>query len=77
MRVTASCNMKLIMMKQFDDSNNLLTINLKLYADKSHNHTLKYLNSIKINFAVKLAIENEVIKEYAFAIINKNMQEVK
>ena len=69
--------MKLIIIKQFDDINNLLTINVKLYVDKFHNHTLKFLNNIKINFVVKFATENEMIKEYVFAIINKNMQEMK
>lgn len=81
MRVTALCQMKLVIMKQFDKSRNLLTVTLNCHTDKNqcrfHNHTLEYLDSIKINSAIKGTAGKEVAKGHASFAVNRNMQEVK
>lgn len=42
---------------------------MSLHVNKNtclkHNYTVKYINIIKLNFAVKIIIDNKIIKEYA------------
>ena len=86
MRFTDPCPMKLTMIKQFDEANNLLRVTLSLHLSKKsddavdqrqHNHTLKYLDDVKINSAIKFAADQEVARGYAPAVVNKNMQGIK
>lgn len=81
MRVTAPCSIQLVMNKQFDDSQNLLTVKLDCHTSQKssqvHNHTLEFLDSIKINSAIKLTAGKEVAKGYAPSVVNRNMQGVK
>ena len=86
MRVTAPCSRKLIMTKQFDEDGNLCTVTLNGHIDKKsatsdenshqHNHTLEYLDNIKVNSALKLTAGKKVAKSYTPAIVNQNMQRV-
>ena len=83
MRITPPCPMKLAMIKHFDESDNLLTVTLNCHVSKKndavneHNHTLEYLDTIKINSAIKLSAGQEVAKGYTPAVVNRNMQGVK
>lgn len=81
MRVTEPCDMKLAMIKQFDEAENLKTITLKCHEDKKlcrfHNHTLEFMDTIKLNSAVKLAAGQEIAKGYAPSVVNRNLQGVK
>ena len=86
MRLTDSCPMKLAIIKQFDEASNLLKVFLKLHVNKKlnnsveqrqHNHTLKFLDDVKINSAIRFVAEQEVVKEYTSAVVNKNMQNIK
>ena len=84
MRFTDPCPMKLAMIKQFDEANNLLSVILSLHLSKKsdvdqsqHNHTLEFLDDVKINSAIKLAAGQEVARGYAPAVVNKNMQGIK
>ena len=42
-----------------------------------HNHTLGYLNTIKVNFKVKNIVATEVAKRYCLSDISKNIKDVK
>ena len=69
------------MIKQFDEAENLLTVNLNSHLDKkletssdqltshTHNHTLEYLDGIKINSAFKFTAGKKVAKKYTPAVI--------
>lgn len=39
-----------------------LHVNKNVYL--KYNHTVKYVNIIKLNFEIKTMIENEIVKEY-------------
>lgn len=60
--------MKLKMFKQWLEQN-LISMTMSLHVNKNaclkHNHTAEYVNIIKLNFAVKITVDNEMIKEYA------------
>ena len=80
--MTVSCDMKLMMIKQFDSesSDNLLTVTLNRHEKSDcleHNHTAEYLDTIKINSDVRLIAGQEVSKGYTPAVVNRNMQGVK
>lgn len=86
MRLTDPCAMKLAIIKQFDEANNLMSVSLGLHVNKKlndsvdqrqHNHSLEFLDDVKINSAIKLVTRQEVAKEYAAAVVNKNMQSIK
>ena len=88
MRLTDSCCMKLAMVKRFDETtDNLISVKLSCHINKKldsdsinqrqHNHTLKFLNSIKINSAIKLSADQEVAKGYTPTAMNRNMQKVR
>ena len=86
MRLIDSCPMKLIIIKQFDEASNLLKIFLKLHVNKKlnnsmkqrqHNHTLKFLDDVKINSAIRFVAEQKMAKKYTLAVVNKNMQGIK
>lgn len=42
-----------------------------------HNHTLKYLNIIKVNSKVKNTLATEIAKRYCLGNISKNIKSVK
>lgn len=71
MRVTAPCQMK---------SGKFTTVTLTCRTDKyqcrSLNHTLDYLDSIKINSAIKVAVGKEVAKGHAPSPVSRNLQRV-
>ena len=78
--------MKLMTMKQFDEAKDLVTVILNCLINKKldseidqrhHNHSLKFLNGIKINSVLKLTVDEKVAKEYTPKIVNKNMQRMK
>ena len=80
--------MKLIMIKRFDETiDNLIFVKLSCHINKKldfdsinqrqHNHILKFLNSIKINFVIKLNADQKVIKKYTSTAMNKNMQKIR
>ena len=82
MRVTLACGMKMIMAKQFDTTNKLLKVTLSLHKDKKsgcfiHNHSLDYIDSIRLNREVQSTAGQEVAKGYAPAAVNRNLQGVK
>ena len=81
-----ACGMKLNMYKLFNEKNQLVLVQLVRNELKScrkkeiyytHNHTLEYLDIIKVNSKVKNTIGTEVAKGYWSSNINKNIQEVK
>lgn len=86
MRLTEPCPIKLTIIKQFDEANNLLSVALGRHFNKKlddfvdqrqHNHTLEFLDDVKINSAIKSAAGQEVAKGYAPAVVNKNIQGIK
>ncbi len=82
MRVTLACGLKMIMAKQFDTTNKLLKVTLSLHKDKKsgcfiHNHSFDFIDSIKLNSAVRPTPGQEVAKGYASAAVNRNLQGVK
>ena len=86
MRLIDSCVMKLVIIKQFDETNNLMNVFLKLHINKKlnesmnqrqHNHSLKFLDDVKINSVIKLIAKKKIIKKYASIVINKNIQNIK
>ena len=81
MRLTDPCLMILVMTKHFDQDNQLLSISFdaKKKPDflNQHNHILQEVDDIKINFALKATIDEEVAKEYHPVVINRNMQDIK
>ena len=86
MRLTDLCPMKLTIIKQFDKASNLLKIFLKMHVNKKlnnsmeqrqHNHTLEFLDDVKINSAIKFVAEQKVTKKYISIVVNKNMQDIK
>ena len=87
MRLTNACLMKLAMIKQFNETNEgLLTVTLIRHINKKldesinqlqHNHILEVVDSIKINFAIRLTADKEVAKEYTSGAVNRNMQGVR
>ena len=61
MRLIDLCVMKLIIIKQFDETNNLINVFLKLHINKKlnksmnqrqHNHSLKFFDDVKIRLSV-------------------------
>ena len=63
MRLIDSCVMKLIIIKQFNETSNLMNVFLKLHINKKlnesmnqrqHNHSLKFFDDVKINSVIKL-----------------------
>ena len=85
MRLTDSCPMKLAIIKQFDEASNLLKVFLKLHVNKKlnnsveqrqHNHTLEFLDDVKINSAIRFVAGQEMAKGYTPAVVNKNMHDV-
>ncbi|MCJ1344194.1 hypothetical protein MMC31_002397, partial [Peltigera leucophlebia] len=82
MRTTPSCEMKMVMAKEFDAEIKLQKVTISLHTDKkspcsSHNHTFDYSDSIKLNSAVRSAAGQEVAKGYTPAAVNRNLQGVK
>ena len=86
MRLTESCSMKLVIVKQFDEKSNLLNVTLSLHLSKKlddiidqhqHNHILQFLDDVKINFAIKQIADEEMTKKYTSTVINKNMQSIR
>lgn len=82
MRLTDPCPAVLIVIKQYDEANQLALISLARRVQKSetsdeHNHTLQDVNDIKINSALKLTAGSEVAKGYRPAVIKQNMQSIK
>ena len=86
MRLTDPCVMKLAIIKQFDEASNLVSVSLGLHLNKKlddsmdqrqHNHSLEFLDDVKINSAIMLVAGQEVAKGYAPAVVNKNMQGIK
>lgn len=72
MKTVNDCKMKLKLFKQHDTMIVSLHLNAKnLYYE--HKHEVEYLNVIKINFEIRLIVKNEIIKEYAFIIVNRNL----
>ena len=85
-RTVEACGMKLNMYKLFDEKNQLVSVQLVRNELKSrgkeeicytHNHTLEYLDIIKINSKVKNTVGTEVAKGYRPSDINRNIQGVK
>ena len=87
MRLTDFYFMKLALIKRFDETtDHLLFVKLNCHINKKsdsaidqrqHNHILKFFDSIKINFVIKLTADQKMIKEYTFAAMNRNMQKIK
>lgn len=81
MRIVDPCLMKMKLCKYYADTE-LVTVILFLRQDHKnpcleHNHTAEYLDTIKINFGVKITAAAEVSKGYASAVVNQNFQGVK
>ena len=79
---TPSCEMKMVMVKEFDTEIKLQKVTISLHIDKkspysSHNHTFDYSNSIKLNSAIRSVVSQEVAKGYTPAVVNRNFQGVK
>lgn len=75
---TPSCEMKMVMAKEFDVEIKLQKVTISLHIDKKsscslHNHTFDYSNSIKLNSAIWLAAGQEVAKSYTSAAVNRNL----
>ena len=87
MRLTDFCFMKLALIKRFDETtDHLLSVKLNCHINKKfdsainqrqHNHTLKFFDSIKINFAIKLTADQKMTKKYTLVAMNRNMQKIK
>ena len=86
MRLTDACSIKLAMIKQFDEINELLTVTLSRHVNKKlddsvnqlqHNHILEVVDNIKINSAIRLTAGKEVAKGYTPGDVNRNMQGVR
>lgn len=54
-----------------------MSLHVNKNACLKHNHTAEYVNIIKLNFAVKITVDNEMIKEYASIQVNRLLQNVK
>ena len=77
LRVAEPCSMRLKMLKQYEDDV-LQMVSIKRHgACLEHNHTLEYLDAIKINDGVKSAVGGEVSRGYRVADINRNLQGVR
>lgn len=87
MRLTDPCAIKLAMIKRFDEAtDNLVFVVLSCHINKKldshinqrqHNHSLEFLDNIKINSALKITAGQEVVKGYTPAAVNRNMQGVR
>lgn len=73
------------MFKQFDKTDELLTVTLSCQINKKldvsidqrhHNHDLNFLNEIKTNSVLKITASNEIAKKYTPSAMNRNMQGV-
>ena len=85
-RTTELCRMKLNIYKLWNEKNQLVSVELSRNELKSrgkeevcytHNHTLEYLNIIKVNSKLKNSVGTEVAKGYRPSDINRNIKEVK
>ena len=78
-RTTPSCEMKMVMVKEFDAEIKLqkVTISDKKSPCSSHNHTFDYSDCIKLNSAIRSAAGQEVAKGYTSAVVNRNLLGVK
>ncbi len=85
-RTTEACEMKLNMYKVWDKKNQLVSVTLSNNKLKSrgkedvcytHNHTLEYLDIIKVNSKVKNTVRTEVAKGDWPSDINSNIKGVK
>lgn len=86
MRLTDPCPMKLALIKRFDEAiDDLISVELNCHVNKKfdseiqrqHNHTLEFLDNIKINSVIKFSAEKEIAKGYTPAAVNRNMQGVR
>lgn len=86
MRLADACSMKLAMIKQFDEINELLAVTLSCHVNKKlddsvnqlqHNHILEAVDNIKINSAIRLTAGKEVAKGYTPGDVNRNMQGIR
>lgn len=80
-----ACGMKLNMYKLWNEKNQLVSVELSRNELKScgkeevcytHNHTLEYLDIIKVKFKVKNTVETEAAKGYRSSDINRNIKGV-
>lgn len=82
MRTTLSCEIKMVMTKEFDAEIKLLKITIFLHTDKkslctSYNHTFNYSDFIKLNSAIWSAEGQKVAKGYTPTVVNRNLQGIK
>lgn len=85
MRFIELCFMKLVMIKQFDETNDLMKMILNLHVNKKfddfvqrqHNHILNFFDDVKINSTIKTTTDQKMTKKYISTTINKNMQNIK
>ena len=82
MYIIPSCEMKMVIAKEFDVEIKLQKVIIFLHKDKmsscsSYNHTFDYNNSINLNSAVWLAKGQKVAKDYTPIAVNRNFQKVK
>ena len=70
--------MKLKKMFQYDAFDFLQSVNIMFMKKcKKHNHDLNYVDQTKINDDVQNVFDKEIRKDYKFAHISKNIQNVK
>ena len=75
MRTTPSCEMKMVMTKEFNAKVKLQKVTISLYIDKkspcsSQNYEFDYSDSIKLNSAVWSATGQKIAKVYIPATVN-------